>query len=200
MLNEDEQATIEECIQLLQEPSEQLGAANRLIGVCMAVRTERRPTEHVAVQSLLGRDLERMLIECLPQMTPPVHRKLAFVLGELGGWWEFEPEPAAVQALVQTSLVDGNADVRAAAVDALGKLGGPGAVRALKRTARQDPVRTVRARALFALNYLVPPPEHRVRVATPVDLFLVEMTQAHDSDTATVARELLLRRRERRRP
>jgi HEAT repeat protein len=195
VLNEEHQGTIEKLIELLQEPSDQLLAADKLIGICMVVRTERKPTTRVAGRSLLGETLEKSLIECLPKVMPLVRRKLAFVLGEVGGRWGDEPEPAVVRVLAGLAREDSSADVRAAAVDALGKLGGPGAVNALRRVAEQDPVRTVRTRALFSWEHLAPPPEQKIYGATSIDEFLEEMAQLDDRDTSTVARELQRKRR-----
>jgi HEAT repeat protein len=194
MISNDQRTAIQECIDLLKEPSDQLEATHKLIGICMEVRTERQPAEHTVVLSLLREELESPLIEYLRQVTPLVRRKLVFVLGKLGGRWEDEPAPEAVRALARIVWEDSNADVRAAAVDALGELGGPDAMTTLKDVAKEDPVSTVRVRALFALDRLAPKPRQPTFGPILVDQFLAEMAQADDRDTNTVARELQLRR------
>lgn len=194
MFNECLEATIQKCIEMLQEPGDQIKAANRLIGLCMAMRTERRPTELVAVPSLLGEELEALLIKHLYHVAPLVRRKLTFVLGELGGQWEDEAVPQTVRILAQIVQEDSNSDVRAAAVDALGKLGGLAAVKALEESAKQDPVSTIRARALFALDHLSSRSDQEILDTAPIDQFLAEMTRVGIPDTITVARELILRR------
>jgi HEAT repeat protein len=198
MLDEDCQVVIQECIRLLQVPSEQLRTANRLIGVCIAVRTKRFPTEQMAVRSMLGKPLEELLLKQLHRVTSLVRRKLAFILGELGGHWQFEEVPNTVQVLIEIAQRDSNVDVRAAAADALGKLGGPGAVAALQEIVEQDPVRTVRVRALFALDRLGRPPKYKTFAAiSSINQFLERTAAEGDRDTATVARELCLRWKER---
>jgi HEAT repeat protein len=196
-----DETQLQACLELLHDPDHQLKAAHMLISVCMEVRIkegiERRPSERTAVASLLSAETEGTLLTLLDRVPPLVRRKLAFVLGELGGRWLDEKVPAVVAALAQVAQLDSDPDVRAAAIDALGKLGGPGAVDALEEFARQDLVPTNRVHALFARENLAPKSERPIRGAATVDQLLTEMSQEDDRDVGSVARELGLRRRER---
>jgi HEAT repeat protein len=196
-----DETQLQACLELLNDPDQQLKAANILIAMCMDVRVkeriERRPGERTAVASLLEPATEGALLALLDRASPLVRRKLAFVLGELGGRWLDEKVPAAVAALAQIARSDNDPDVRAAAIDALGKLGGPGAVEALEEFARRDLIPTNRVRALFARENLAPKSERPIRGTATLDQLLAEMGQADDRDVGSVARELGLRRRER---
>ncbi|HYO53627.1 HEAT repeat domain-containing protein [Archangium sp.] len=120
----------------------------------IAVLGERDETgaRNAAAESLAGMGLEAVapLVRLLGHVDPDQRKFAADILGQLG-------RPEAEDALVHAMLEDPDLNVRVAAAEALGRVGGKVAARALERTL-YDPEPLLQVGALESLAELRYPP------------------------------------------
>lgn len=147
---------VQRWVELLRSGAEQdkLKAAAELgrIGVRTRGAVMTRGTLTSPAQARMSQEHLQAALQALSDANahPQVREEVAFVLGE----WADDVAVTALKQLVIGERKDAEWRVRAAAVDALAKIGGPDAVEALREVALTDVHEDVRARAVGGLAAL----------------------------------------------
>ena len=138
-----------------EDTDNRLRAAMQLgrLGVRTRIESGERGSFHtVAPRPLaMGGEAMRPAIQAMLDECPEIRREVAFALGE----WLGKGDDLGIGMLILTVQSDPDNLTRIAAIEALGKIGGPLAVQTLTNSMLQDPDENARAQALSSLGDLL---------------------------------------------